>query len=65
MAREWETEGRKTTTVCVEPNALSIHRALRDGGDDMGTFITGLMKIFKQITHEDNGAVFLGDGTSI
>lgn len=65
MAREWEAEGRKVTTVCVEPGFLSTRLTGWDGEDDMDTCIAGLMKVFKEITPKDNGAFFLWDGSRI
>ncbi|KAH6612293.1 hypothetical protein B0J18DRAFT_474119 [Chaetomium sp. MPI-SDFR-AT-0129] len=65
MAREWEKEGRKVTMICVEPGFLSTRLTGWDGVDDMDTSIAGLMKLFKNITPEDNGGFFLWDGSRI
>jgi NAD(P)-dependent dehydrogenase (short-subunit alcohol dehydrogenase family) len=65
MAREWEKEGRKVTMVCVEPGFLSTRLTGWDGEDDMDTCIAGLMKVFKALTPQDNGAFIKWDGSRI
>ncbi|KAH6632055.1 hypothetical protein F5144DRAFT_629967 [Chaetomium tenue] len=59
MAREWEAEGRKVTTVCVDPGFLAAHSRSWDGGGDMNACIACLMRIFERITPKDNGAFLL------
>ncbi|KAL2131078.1 hypothetical protein VTI74DRAFT_5574 [Chaetomium olivicolor] len=65
IAREWERESRKTTIVCVEPGFLSTRLTGWDGEDDMDTCIAGLMRVFKGLTHQDNGSFFKWDGSRI
>ncbi|KAK9439900.1 hypothetical protein VB005_04517 [Metarhizium brunneum] len=65
LAREWESEGRKTTITYVEPGFLSTGLTGWDGEDDMETCITGLMKIISSISHEYNGAFLKWDGSKI
>lgn len=65
MAREWEKEGRKLTMVNVEPGFISTRLTGWDGVDDMTTCIAGLMRVFKDITPQDNGALIKWDGNRI
>lgn len=60
MAREWLARDSRVTTVCVEPDLISMYLTNQGG---MGTCIARLMEIFKRITPEDNGGFFLWDGT--
>lgn len=61
----WESEGRNTTIICVEPGFLSTKLTGWDGEDDMETCIKGLMKIIDSISHEDTGAFLKWDGSKI
>ncbi|KAK4641707.1 hypothetical protein QC761_512670 [Podospora bellae-mahoneyi] len=65
MAREWEKEGRKQTMVNVEPGFISTRLTGWDGVDDITTCIAGLMRVFKDITPQDNGTLIKWDGNRI
>ncbi|KAK4675300.1 hypothetical protein QC764_512670 [Podospora pseudoanserina] len=65
MAREWEKEGRKLTMVNVEPGFISTRLTGWDGVDDMTTCVAGLMRVFKDITPQDNGTLIKWDGNRI
>lgn len=55
FARDFEKEGRKVTTVNMEPGFVSTRLTGYDFVDDMDTCIAGLVKGIEAITKEDNG----------